>query len=1102
MAALMCCSGSLFSQNFWQKTSEEALKAKSARTTRLVEPTAFKAFTLDTVSMKAYLAKAPKEFTAAARNKFILSIPMPDGTVSNFAIAQTTVMEAGLAAKYPEIKVYNGQGIEDPAATIKIDWTYNGFHAMIFSPARGIMSVSPYTAGSKTEYVAYHKKDLPKAPFTEVGVEEAQQRAGDAARTAAGSCIGTQLRTYRLAVACTGEYARALGYGAAVTDAQTLSAIVTTINRVNGVYEKEAAIRLVLIANESAVVFTDPTTDPFNGNNSAPTLINESQNVITNYIGSANFDIGHTFSTGGGGLAGLGVVCISSQKARGITGSPQPYGDGYDIDYVAHEMGHQFGAPHTFNATTGNCGNNNRSASTAVEPGSGVTIMGYAGICTSTNDLAANSIPYFHSISLGNIAAYSQTSSGNACASITSTGNGIPVVNAGSNYTIPVSTPFTLTGSATDPDGDALTYSWEEFDLGPAGDWSVPSGTAPIFRSFAPSASPVRTFPQWSDILNGTTTIGEVLPSYARTLNMRLTARDNKAGGGGVCSADMVVTVSGTTPFKVTSQATTTTWTANGSNTATITWDVAGTNAAPFNTSAVDILFSTDGGFTYPYTLVANTSNDGSETIVIPAYNTANGRIMIKARGNVFFSINAANISIASTCGAEGAIVAPAVSVSAPAGSSALNLNLSPQYATPFTASGNITTTDPSTNLVVASATNSCAQYTNIYNYDLYTFNVSVSGAYTINRTGSGSVFNIYSSSFNPASLCTNWIASNFITGTGTYASITVNLTAGVTYILIQGVYGNDATTPSATLPFSYSFTITPPAGGAVYAGSSPYGNPGTGFSYQYVIVNNATGNIVGISATPNLTNSTTYPVGTYTVYGISYNQSIATALNAYVGQSFTALTNQIANNPSTFCANLSKNSVYVQVSGSVPVTLVDFRARKSGADKALLEWSTATEINSDYFVVERSANGTDFSTVIGKTGAAGNSTSLKAYNLTDNQPLAKWNYYRLKQVDKDGSMKYSQVVALNFEAASSLMVVYPNPAHTSLTLEYNAGRAGKLALQVTDSRGAIVKVESINVNTGRNVANLNITNLVPGVYILRSIAADGNTIFTKFIKE
>ena len=419
----------------------------------------------------------------------------------------------------------------------------------------------------------------------------------------ADPALAGQLRSYRLAVACTGEYAVAVG---GTTAPLLHSAIVTSVNRVNGVYEMEVAIRLVLIGNNNLIEYLDATTDLFTGNNNATTLINESQSVINSVIGSANYDIGHTFSTGGGGLAQVGCVCTAGSKARGITGSPDPVGDAYDIDYVAHEMGHQFGGLHTFNAATGNCSGNGSPTANA-EPGSGTTIMAYAGICT-TNDLQPHSDPQFHPISFDQIGTFSRSGTGATCGTVINTGNQAPTVNAGSNYTIPISTPFILTGSATDPDGDALTYSWEQVDVGGAfGNWNAPTGLAPLFRSFPPVTSPSRTFPRMFDLANNTTTIGEILPSYVRNMKFRLTARDNRSGGGGVCYSEITVSTSGATAFTVTSQAAATSWTANGSNTATITWTVAGTTAAPFNTKQCRYPVFFRRGFTFPYTLLSNT---------------------------------------------------------------------------------------------------------------------------------------------------------------------------------------------------------------------------------------------------------------------------------------------------------------------------------------------------------------------------------------------------------------------------------------------------------------------------------------------------------------
>ncbi|WP_276964472.1 T9SS type A sorting domain-containing protein, partial [Chryseobacterium sp.] len=318
----------------------------------------------------------------------------------------------------------------------------------------------------------------------------------------------------------------------------------------------------------------------------------------------------------------------------------------YDIDYVAHEVGHQFGGPHTFNAVTGSC-NGNRNAANAVEPGSGITIMAYAGICGSTNNLAANSIPTFHTKSYQSITTKVQSTT---CQVTLPSNNFAPTVNAGGDYTIPKSTPFRLEGSAADIDNNPLTYSWEQNDTGPAGDWNAPTLNAPLFRSYVPVTVPYRYFPKLTDVINGTVSKGEVRPSYARTMEFRLTVRDNNAGCAGVANDDAIITVDGNSgPFNVTAPATAVNWA--GNSTQTVTWDVANTTAFPVNAATVNIYLSTDGGLTYPTLILASTPNDGSEAVTIPNVNTTQARIMVAAETNVFYNINPINFTITQTLG-------------------------------------------------------------------------------------------------------------------------------------------------------------------------------------------------------------------------------------------------------------------------------------------------------------------------------------------------------------------------------------------------------------------------------------------------------------------
>ncbi len=577
---------------------------------------------------------------------------MPDGTLKKFRVVESPVMAPELCAAYPMIKTFNVMGIDLPGTYGKLDFTMWGFHAMLRGLA-GDIYIDPFCRFNNEDYNVYYRNDYQKDQskiLPEIGIIDnrtPEQRA-ILNSTQAMVCVGPNLRTYRTAIACTGEYAVAATGLVSPTVAQTLACIVTTLNRVDGVYETDLAVKMVLVPTETLVVFTNASTDPFAGNNSAGTLINESQTVIDNNIGNSNYDNGHTFSTGGGGLSTLGGICQTGQKASSITGSPQPTGDGYDIDYVAHEMGHNFGGNHTFNSKTSNCGGGNRNGSTAVEPGSGITVMAYAGICGADDD-SAHSIAYFHTISYDEIVAYTNSSFGNSCPVTTASGNSAPVVTGSANYVVPKSTPFILTGSATDPNNDPLTYSWEETSVGAGTGAAWNAGAKPYFRNYNPVSIPSRMFPKLSVVQSGTytTTIGEFLPNTQQTLSFRLVVRDNKMGGGGVCYAANTVTVSSVAgPLTVTYPNTTgITWASASAQ--TVTWAVNGTAGAPINCANVNLLISYNSGSTWMM-LMPNIANSGTQLITAPTVTAtiATCRIKVEAVGNIFFDISDKNFTI------------------------------------------------------------------------------------------------------------------------------------------------------------------------------------------------------------------------------------------------------------------------------------------------------------------------------------------------------------------------------------------------------------------------------------------------------------------------
>ena len=627
----------------WFDVNENSISNQS---NRVIIPQDYRTLIANKSLLSEILSEAPLEFSNDARSrKVLLKLPYPDGTLRNFRILYSPIMEEQLAVQFPEIKTYIVYGIDDPSASGRLDFTPAGFHAIIFT-SEGTIYIDPYSRNTTEYYISYYKKDfIPSESnyFSEIDVlgtnSPAAQEISELISNGIEVAAPVNLRTYRLACAATGEYTAYHGG----TVSAGLSAIVTAMNRVNGVYEKEVAVRMVLVENNNLIIYTNASTDPYTNNDGAA-MLSQNINNLNSVIGSANYDIGHVFSTGGGGIAYLGCVCTSN-KAGGVTGLPNPTGDPFYIDYVAHEMGHQFGANHSFNGNAGSCSGGNRNASTAYEPGSGSTIMAYAGICSPQN-IQNFSDDYFHLVSLLEIITFTTSGSGNNCPTLTSTGNNAPVVNVPTGgFTIPINTPFSLTGSATDPDGDALTYCWEQYDLGAAGHPNSPSGNAPIFRSFKGTSNPTRTFPKISDIINNTQVMGEILPSYTRNLTFRLTARDNKVGGGGIGYNGVgFFANSSAGPFTVTSPNTAVSW--EGLTTQTITWNVANTNVSPVNCANVKILLSTDGGLTYPITIIESTPNDGSEAVLIPNNPTTTARVRVEAVNNVFFDISNVNFTI------------------------------------------------------------------------------------------------------------------------------------------------------------------------------------------------------------------------------------------------------------------------------------------------------------------------------------------------------------------------------------------------------------------------------------------------------------------------
>ncbi len=651
--ALLCFT-LIFGQkdNLWTPAKNLTNKEIKANKRAISTPTLFD---LDVDKLKQIVSESPRKTTKLSKSAVIVSFPISESEFQNFSIYKTSNFSPELEAAHPEIATYYGESIDGKSAKIYFSLSPLGLSSMQLRLGKEAIFVEPYDNNNST-YVVYKKSDKGSSKNKFECATSAKSSTDGLKMGKILSADDGLLRTYRLALSCTGEYTQYFGG----TKALALAAMNNTMTRVNGVFENDFAIRLVLIPEQENIIFTSASTDPYsNATAGADGAWNtELMNVLhgTTYgIGDSKFDIGHLFgASGGGGNAGcIGCVCNNSTtydateqwywyKGQGYTSPADdvPSGDSFDIDYVAHEIGHQFGGNHTFT-------DSEEYTIAQVEPGSGSTIMGYAGI--TTEDVQAHSDPYFHAVSIQQITEYVKSTSG-SCSVNTPTGNNAPTANAGADFTIPKSTPFVLTGSASDSNGDALTYTWEQMDVqnSTISNPSATKTTGPAFRSYSPTTSPVRYFPKMSSVLNGaTTTAGlelnvEVLPSVSRTLKFRFTARDNKANGAGNAYDDMVVTVNSSYgPLTVTSQNAAGISYPQGSS-QNVTWNVANTNTLAAN---VDILLSTDSGNTWS-TLITGTPNDGTQSVTIPNITSNTCRFMVKASGNIFFNVNTANFSI------------------------------------------------------------------------------------------------------------------------------------------------------------------------------------------------------------------------------------------------------------------------------------------------------------------------------------------------------------------------------------------------------------------------------------------------------------------------
>ena len=607
---------------YWSKIANTS--NEQSNTTRNLDTNAL--YQLQTEQLQALLPNNDQE------HKNTISLPSPNKGESTFYVWDAPIIQPGLAEKYPSIRTYLIQDTENPLIHGRMSMTAKGMKAYITSPDESYF-IYPDDA-EKNTYAVFYNSEYKRQDFNCQVLHEDLQSQDVSERTL--TQIGEVIREYRLAVSTTGEYTAY--HGGTIVEA--LAAIVETINQVNVVYENDFSVRFILVDRNDELINLDASKDPFINSN-AGQMLSSNADFINGRIGVGSYDMGHVFATSGAGLASLRSVC-SDRKAQGATGVFPPEGKAFDIDYVAHEFGHQLGSNHTFN----NCGSGQEVENVAFEPGSGSTIMAYAGICGS-NNVQFGSDPYFHVSSLIQITDWLEGQGGN-CAGQTDSGNNAPIVEAGeSGFFIPIGTPFFLDGEVSDPDGDPLTYCWEQYDRGPLSDYGNPRGNAPSFRSLKPTSNLRRYCPKLNSVVDNRYDNSEVLPENSRDFTFQLTARDNKVGGGAAAWDIMSFKATDEAgPFVVTSQnEDDIIWESNRQ--ATVTWDVANTDKAPVNCSKVNIVMSKNLGFSFDILLAENVDNDGSASFIVPDAAISNfARVQVVAANNIFYNVNAEEFKV------------------------------------------------------------------------------------------------------------------------------------------------------------------------------------------------------------------------------------------------------------------------------------------------------------------------------------------------------------------------------------------------------------------------------------------------------------------------
>lgn len=1073
----------------WSLIKEESI-SQEPKVKRSSFPERYSIWKLDMTSLKSQLANSPVRGEFKGTSNVIIELPNANGEIEKYSILETPIMEPELAAKFPMIKSYVGKGIDDPTAIARFSVTQLGLHSMVLSAGKSTAYIDPYTEDRKN-YIIYNRASLVGSNQTfECLTDETKHLTSleNDRRANANDREDTndrKLRTYRLAQSCTAEYGNLFaGTGTLAQQKANIQAqMAVTMTRVNGVYENDLAITMIFVANNDAIIYLGATnSDPWNGEFNTQTGV-----TIDANIGFNNYDIGHNFNTSGGGNAGcIGCVCSTdtnpngNHKGTGMTGRSNPTGDAFDIDYVAHEMGHQFGGFHTQSSS----GCRSGSGLTEVEPGSGSTIMAYAGICAT--NVQSNSDAYFAYVNIRDIMENVKFGISSSCAQITNFSNNPPTANAGRDYVIPKSTAFMLIGQGSDPDGDAVTYNWEQNDPGNPNSTAAPTATravGPMFRSLWGTTAPIRYMPNKATVLAGNTSnTWEVCPSVARDLNFSLTVRDNNATLGQTATDLMKVTVNGTAgPFVLNIPNTNVSWQA-GTN-QTVTWNVAGTDINGINAKFVDIYLSTDSGNNFSTLLASKVPNDGSEIITIPNTPGTTNRIMVRGWDNIFYDVSNTNFTItaaASTFAVAFNGVAGEQNKSACQGT---NVNYTIDYkalagfsgTTTFSATGNPagssvafspTSMSGTNGTVTMTISNTAGSTAGIYNIIV----TATSGATTKTVPYYLELFN---SNFGTMSLTS---PANNAVGQGTSLNLTWAANANATSYDVQlatDVAFTNVISSGSTTSTSYSVSGLSQATDYYWRvlpkNVSCSGTYSTGYKFTTGVINCGT------------TASTNVPLTIGTNANVTINSTLTIPSGGTIGD-----------------VNVTMNVTHTWIN-DLTATLIS----PSGTQVQLfVQPCTSADIQNINATFDDSGANVVCGTNPGITGTVKSSQLLSALN--GQSSTGTWTLRIFDGFNQDGGSLNSwslnictvQTAGVNDNNLKNF-VLYPNPNNGNFNIQFESNSGNEIKINVHDISGRVI-FEKTYQNTGTFNQNLRLNNVQAGTYLVT--VQDGENKTTKRI--